>query len=103
VAVANEMKDKGVKLLLVSQDTRSLYQSGKLDDFVRKRAWKAEVVWLAETNADYYCPVVDSSWSGVIPVTVVINLQTGFYRFVEDSLSEAQLRALLAEALKPGT
>jgi thiol-disulfide isomerase/thioredoxin len=103
VTVANEMKDKGVKLLLVSQDTRSLYQRGRLDEYVRKKGWKAEVVWLAETNADYYCPLVDSSWSGVIPATVVTNPQTGFYRFVEDSLTEAQLRAILAEALKPGT
>jgi thiol-disulfide isomerase/thioredoxin len=63
IKIANKYKDQQVSLLLVSQDTKALYESGKLQNYIKKSNWgEVQVVWLNETNAEYYCPKVDSSW-----------------------------------------
>lgn len=98
--VADKYKRQGVELWLVSQDTKSIYESGSLKKWLAARNWQAQHYWLNETNADYYCPMVDESWSGVIPATVVINPRKNFFRFVESELPEAKLEALIQEALQ---
>ncbi len=99
ISVTNEYKDKGVHLLLVSEDTKTVYRNGKLKRFIEKKKWKTNFAWLNETNADHYCPLVDSSWSGVIPATVIINPPKGYYRFFEASLSAAALEAEIKKAM----
>lgn len=98
--VAEKYKNDSVQLWLVSQDTRSLFESGQLKNWIAKRKWQANWYWLNETDADYYCPLVDVSWSGVIPATVVIHPKKTYYRFVEESMKPEQLEALVKEALQ---
>lgn len=102
IQVTNKWKEKGVELLLVSQDTRKLVESGELAAFVRKNGWKSSVVWLNETNADHYCPQVDRSWSGVIPATLIINPSKKYRAFFEESLDAEQLELEIKKALAGG-
>jgi len=88
----------GVRLLLVSVDLPDDY--AEIAPFAKKRGFRAPIRFLDETNADYFCPRVDSSWSGAIPATLFVNPATGYRSFREESLSrqafEAELRKLLA-------
>ena len=87
-AVKKYAKDS-VKLLLVSLDLREDYN--KIKAFAEKRKLTAEKVWLNESNADYFCPKIDSAWSGAIPATLFINNKTGYRKFYEDQIREDKL------------
>jgi thiol-disulfide isomerase/thioredoxin len=79
-----------IQLLLVSLDLQEYYPK-KLQDFAVKRKFTAPVLWLDEYNADYFCPKVDSSWSGAIPATLMINNKTGRRKFFEEQLSREKI------------
>lgn len=98
---AKVWSDQGVQLWLISQDTDELYENGKLLQYLRGKKWLgATNFWLNETNADYYCPIIDPKWSGTIPSTLVYNRQKNYYRFYEEPLSPKALEAAIAEALQ---
>ena len=101
IKVYESFKSRGVELWLVSQDTKDLYHSQKLADYIKVRPdWmKARLFWFDETNADYYCPVIDEQWSGVIPATLIINPSKGYRKFIEESLSEDDLKREIERAL----
>jgi len=80
-------KDKGLKLLLVSLDFKESYPE-KIKSFVDKRKFVSSVVWLDETNADYFCPKVDNKWSGVMPATLFINNKKTVRNFFEEEMSK---------------
>jgi thiol-disulfide isomerase/thioredoxin len=88
--LARKYKDKGVKLLLVSLDMKDAYPS-KIISIAKKLKLNPPVYWLDETNADYFCPKVDSSWSGALPSSLFINNATGYRKFFEDELSKEKL------------
>lgn len=88
--IAKQYKDKGVKLLLVSLDMKEAYPS-KINSIAKKLKLNPPVYWLDETNADYFCPKVDSSWSGALPSSLFINNDTGYRKFFEDELSKEKL------------
>ena len=46
------------------------------------------MVWLDETNADYFCPKIDSTWSGVMPATLFINNKKAIRSFFEEEMSK---------------
>jgi thiol-disulfide isomerase/thioredoxin len=79
-------KKDSVRLLLVSLDLKEDY--AKIKSFAVKRKFTAPIVWLNETNADYFCPKIDSSWSGAIPATIFVNNKTGYRKFYEEKISE---------------
>ncbi len=91
-----------VQLWLVSQDTKDLYKSGKLKEYISKKEnWsKAQLFWFNETNADYYCPLVDAAWSGVIPATLIVNPAKGYRKFFEETMSAELLNNEILKALK---
>lgn len=89
-ALATQYKDKGVKLLLVSLDMKEAYP-GKINKVTKKLKLNPPVYWLDETNADYFCPKVDSAWSGALPSSLFINNATGYRKFFEDELSKEKL------------
>jgi len=93
IEVFEQLKSKGVSLWLISQDTRELFHSGKLKTYINgKKGWiKAKLFWFDETDADYYCPLIDAGWSGVIPATLIIHPQKGYRRFIEESIDAEQL------------
>lgn len=78
-----------IKLLLVSLDLQEDY--AKVKPFAVKRKFTASIAWLDETNADYFCPKIDSSWSGAIPATLFINNKKGYRKFYEEQIPEAKL------------
>ncbi len=90
-------KDQKVKLLLVSLDFKESFPS-RISSFAAKKDFFAEIVWLNETNADEFCPRIDSSWSGSIPSTLIINKAKGFKRFIEGKIKKEQLEVLLRQS-----
>jgi thiol-disulfide isomerase/thioredoxin len=80
----------GVQLVLVNLDFRENYPD-KIKGFAKKMGFTAPVKFLDETNADLFCPLVDSSWSGSIPSSLFINNKTGYRKFFEDQLSREAL------------
>ncbi|HZI52546.1 MAG TPA: TlpA disulfide reductase family protein [Chitinophagaceae bacterium] len=83
--IVSSYKDKGVKLLLVSLDFKESYPD-KISNFADMKKFASPIVWLDETNADYFCPKVDSTWSGVMPATLFINNKKGHRSFFEEEM-----------------
>jgi thiol-disulfide isomerase/thioredoxin len=84
-------KSDSIRLLLVSLDDEALFPDN-LEKFVSGRKFdKAEIFWLDETNADYFCPKVDPKWSGAIPATLFLNNKTGYRKFHEEQVSHEDL------------
>src|SRR6185369_3827076 len=82
-----QAKSKKVTLLLVSVDLEEAYPK-QISAVAKKLKLTAPIKWLNETDADYFCPKVDSSWSGGLPSTLFINNATGYRKFIEDEISK---------------
>jgi thiol-disulfide isomerase/thioredoxin len=98
IKLAEKYKKQKVKLLLVSLDLPSYYPA-KIAAFAKKNNYKTNIVWLSETNADHFCPMIDEKWSGAIPSTIIVNNKTGYRKFVEDQISAADFEKILKEAI----
>ena len=88
-----------IQLLLVSFDFALSFPDG-IAKFAAKRNINAPIVWLDETNADYFCPKIDAKWSGAIPATLFINNKSGYRNFVEEQISHDQLKDEIKAILK---
>jgi thiol-disulfide isomerase/thioredoxin len=97
-ALANKYKDQGVKLIMVSLDLKEAYPQ-KVNTFTRKLKLTSPVVFLDESNADEFCPIVDSSWSGAIPASIFVNNKTGYKKFFEEELSKEKLETEIKNLL----
>ena len=95
----NNHKKDSLQLLLVSFDFKDEFQV-KITQFVEKRKVTAPVVWLDETNADIFCPKIDSAWNGAIPASLFINPKTGYRKFYQDQVTHTQLRKEIMAILK---
>ena len=96
--VKDHRKDS-LTILLVSLDFKETFPKG-ISSFATKRKITALIVWLDETNADYFCPKVDPKWSGAIPATLFINNKMGYRNFVEEQISHEQLKKEIKAILK---
>lgn len=91
----------GVELILVSLDLPD-YFPGKIATFVKEHDYqKSRIVWLAETDADYFCPKVDARWTGGIPSSLFINNRTHYRRFFDRQLTEPQVALEIKKMLAP--
>ena len=99
IKLTDQYKKNGVELLLVSLDLPSFYPK-KIASFAKKQSFKASIVWLDETNADYFCPLIDPKWSGSIPATLIIYPKTGYRAFFEEEMEADVLEKAIIEALK---
>jgi len=99
ISIANKYKGQKVKLLLVSLDLPS-YFPAKIAKFAKARHFNTNLAWLNETNADIFCPMIDSTWSGAIPATIIVNAKTGYKKFVEDEMTAMQFETLLKLAVE---
>ena len=88
----------GVELLLVSMDLEDYYPD-KIKASVAKHKFLSPVSWLDEYDADYFCPVIDSSWSGAIPASLFLNNQSGYRKFVEEQISREKLESIIQALL----
>jgi len=79
---------------LISQDFQKNLQA-KLLPFIRK--WQLESALYLMTNIDYnsWIDLVDPSWSGAIPATLIINTKTGHRIFVEHELRKGEIEKLV--------
>ena len=96
--VVKKYEKQKVKLLLVSLDLPSYYPA-KIAAFAKKNKYTAKIVWLNETNADHFCPMIDKSWSGAIPATIVVNNKKGYRKIMEAEMSQADFETIIQEAI----
>lgn len=86
-------REHNATLVLVSVDASQTYP--KLASFIKKKKWNSHVVWLNESDADYFCPAVDRRWSGSIPATVIIDKKNGRRAFIEEEMTESEFEIAL--------
>lgn len=99
IQITNSHAKDDVKLFLVSVDLPAYYPA-KIVNFAKEHGFNARISWLQETNADYFCPKIDSAWSGSIPATLIINNRTGYRKFIEGELSAKLFAKYINEALQ---
>ena len=98
IRLVAKYKTQKVKLLLVSLDLQS-YVAVRLPAFIKKNKYNTNHVWLNETDADRFCPMIDAKWSGAIPATIIVNNKTGYRKFFDDQISAADFEAALKAAI----
>lgn len=101
-SVAGNYRQDSVKLLLVSLDFPKDYP-GRISEFAKKNNYTAKIVWLNETDADHFCPKIDSNWSGAIPATLIYNKKNSYRRFVEGQVKSERLDAEIRNSMKLAT
>lgn len=84
--------------MLVSLDMPSYYPT-KIASFAKKHKFKTNIVWLDESNADFFCPKIDSAWSGSIPATLIVNTATGYRKFAEEEMTRESLELAIKQAI----
>lgn len=99
IKFANKYKKEQVALYLVSLDLADYYPA-KIKKFVTAKKYAANIAWLDETNADYFCPIISADWSGAIPATLIVNKKNGYRKFYEKKLSAAEIEKEIKLALK---
>lgn len=87
-----------VQLVLVNLDMVEAYPK-KIKATAARFKLKAPIYFLDETDADIFCPAVDTTWSGAIPASLLLNNRRGYRKFVEDQLSEKELEQEIKEML----
>jgi thiol-disulfide isomerase/thioredoxin len=87
------------ELLLVSLDLPEYYPA-RIASFASNKKFTTPIVWLNETNADLFCPKIDTTWSGGIPATLFINNKKNYKRFFERQLTEAQVKQEMKALVK---
>ncbi len=78
-------KNSPVKLVLVSLDFKSSYPN-ELAAFVKKHGYKGEVLYLNETDAEKYIPIIEPKWKGAIPASIFVNNTTKYYQFFNEQI-----------------
>jgi thiol-disulfide isomerase/thioredoxin len=98
IKICKKYKGQKVKLLLISLDMPADYPVA-LKAFIKKHRFIVQNCWLAENDADYFCPQIDKKWSGAIPATLIVNKAKNYREFFEQPFKEAAFEALLKTAL----
>jgi thiol-disulfide isomerase/thioredoxin len=93
-----------VDLVLVSLDVKAYFPS-KIERFAARRNYTVPIIWMNETNADVFCPLIDAKWSGAIPSTLMVNNKKQYRKFYETGMSPLQFERNLKEMVegKPAT
>jgi thiol-disulfide isomerase/thioredoxin len=98
--ITEQYKSKNVSLVFVSLDMKEAYPV-KVNEMAKRLKLVYPVVWLNETNADYFCPKVDTTWSGGMPSSLFVNNATGYHKFFEEPLSREKLEEEIQVMLSP--
>ena len=93
------LESKGVKLILVSLDLKEDYPKA-IAEFAKKENYQATIIWLDETNPDMFCPKIDRSWDGTIPVTLMVNNKKKYKQFFAQQLPEPRLKSELQKLIE---
>jgi thiol-disulfide isomerase/thioredoxin len=98
--IASQYKSNDVSLVFVSLDMKEAYPV-KVNNMAKKLNLTYPVVWLNETNADYFCPRIDTTWTGGMPSSLFVNNATGYHKFLEEPLSKEKLEKEIQVMLSP--
>ena len=98
IKYSRKFKQEKAILYLVSLDLADYYPK-KIKQFIAKKKITSRIAWLDESNADYFCPIIDTSWSGSIPATLIVNNKKGYKRFYEKQLTASEIEMAIKEAL----
>ena len=98
IKFTKKYKKQKVSLYLVSLDLENYYPE-KIKKFVTKKKYAAKIAWLDESNADYFCPLIDATWSGAIPATLIVNNKMGYKKFYEKQLTPVEIEVAIKAAL----
>ncbi len=90
----NAEESNDYKVTLVSLDFADEFEK-KVKGFVAKRGLKSDIILLDEIDYNSWIDKVDSTWSGAIPATLIINHNSGKRKFVEKELNEGELIQLI--------
>ncbi len=90
-------KELPVKILLVSLDFKE--ELHKIPLFIQRRKLKSEVVWLNETDANRFIPIIDNRWQGSIPATLLVASRHSYKNFFEGTITASQLGLLIDKQL----
>jgi len=99
-STVDEFTGQRVELILVSLDLPD-YFPARIASFVKDHSYTARIVWLNETDADYFCPKVDAKWTGGIPSSLFINNKTHYRRFFDRQLTDIQVAPEIKKMLDP--
>jgi thiol-disulfide isomerase/thioredoxin len=97
--ISNDYKGE-VELILVSLDMPEYYPE-KISSVASRSNFIYPVVWLNETDADYFCPKIDVKWSGAIPATLMVNNKRSYRKFYGQQLTPLQLKRELKVLCPP--
>ena len=97
--IVKKYDSAGVQLVLISLDLSDAYPK-QISTFAQKHKFSSPIKFLNETNADLFCPAVDSSWSGAIPASLFINNKTGYRKFFEEQLSSEKLEREIQQMIE---
>lgn len=96
--LSNQLAGKPVKILLVSLDFKEAYPK-KINTFIEKKKLQHEVIWLNETNANEFIPMIDNRWQGSIPATWLYYKKAEYTNFFEGMITATQLQTLIEKQL----
>ena len=96
--IAKKYEAQKVKLILISLDLPTYYPK-LIDKFAKSNNINADIAWLNENDADYFCNKIDKKWSGSIPSTLFVNAKSGTKTFFEEPLSEQKFEEELLKTI----
>jgi thiol-disulfide isomerase/thioredoxin len=88
--IDSAFKTRPVKVILVSLDFPEAWPE-KLSAFLRKKQIGTEVLWLDESDPNYFIPKISNAWSGAIPATLISCKKTETKKFLEKKLTYEML------------
>lgn len=94
--VADEYPESEVDFALVSLDFPSQADK-RLREFIPKHKISLPVFLMTETDYDLWIPMVDKSWQGNLPATLIFKENTRI--FIPEVLNEEELRAHIRSIL----
>ena len=91
--ISSEYGTDEVQVILVSLDMPKMWES-HLVPFIEERNLKSQVVVLDDPKQNTWIPLVDESWSGAIPATLIYNKDKR--RFYEEPFTYEKLKQVLS-------
>lgn len=89
--------DRKVKVILISTDFKRNVETG-VKPFVRRKNLQSEVVFMDESNPNNYINLVDSTWTGAIPATLILSKRKDGAQFFEKKLNYEELEEAVKKA-----
>ncbi len=90
--------DRKVKVILISTDFKRNVEN-VVKPFVQRKNLKSEVVFMDESNPNNFINLVDTTWSGAIPATLILSKRKNSVQFFEKKMTYEDLEAAVKKAL----